>query len=160
MMVSGARTDYLPRVGPPPLRFEDSHAANVAAVALPPLDPPEPIVTNNMVIPPSPPQPAVAPRTPTNTPPAQAEVAGPAANNPPAPLPPGPPNPMGGGPNSGAPMGGPGLTPQMFVPFFSPQPGGTNGPGGINAAVVVPPDFFRPPTPGPAASSTVSYSTP
>ncbi len=173
---------YLPKVGPPPLRFQPA-PRSVALLKLPPLAMADP--TPPVAVPPAQPTPAPSHLpAPTNaeeaapdlwdmfgadsaiptpdppvtaSPPQPAGTAPPAAPPPPAPPgPPPPPDPAGTAPPAEPPPLN--VTPQMLVKFFNQQPGASNRTG---VEFLAPPSFFKPAIPpGGSPSSTATYTTP
>lgn len=166
---TAARRDYLPVLGPTPVRFRAAVDSSVRA-SLPPLAMHDVVETNTVVQPPPAVTPASAPvaaapiatQTPATVSPASPTT--PQAEAPTGPLEPAildstpPPNqntsPI---PAFVFPGNGPvnTVSPQMLVPYFTQQ-NGTNGP----KTVVVAPVQFTPPVPNIPLSSTATYLTP
>ena len=135
--------DYLPKVGPPPLRFEAPPGPDTRHYVLPPLDNP-PALADAAAKTNSPPAPEPAPLSVTNEPPAPAPAEAPLVLNA---VPVWPPHigPI-------APPETP-LSPQMFLHYFS-RGTGSNGPAG---SVLVPMNFLPPLPLLPAPSSSAAY---
>ena len=150
---------YLPKVGPPPLRFQPA-PRSVALLKLPPLAMADP--TPPVAVPPAQPTPA-----PSHLPaPTNAEEAAPdlwdmfgadsAIPTPDPPVTASPPEPAGTAPPAEPPPLN--VTPQMLVKFFNQQPGASNRTG---VEFLAPPSFFKPAIPpGGSPSSTATYTTP
>jgi len=158
---TGMWADYLPRVGPPPLRFGSVTRAARTNVVLPPL-----VMAD---APPAPPSEASAPKAglvETNRPsPAVAEgtgdlwnglLAAPESSEPRPPLAP-PPEPTPTPTPPPIEAGNSGLTPQMLLALFDLSPGRTNR---LGTTIVLPGSLFQPPMAAPVPSSSATYSTP
>lgn len=165
---TAARRDYLPVLGPTPVRFRA--AADLSARAtLPPLAMHDVVETNAVAQAASAPTPAVtsaaaAPSVAPNPAAALPSATAPVAETPSGPLEPVISDGLASPPSSTSPIPAfvfPGnvpanaLNPQMLVPYFTQQHG-TNGP----KTVVVAPVQFAPPVPNIPLSSTATYLTP
>ena len=141
-LVSGV--DYLPAVGPPPLRFEAPAGPATVRFILPPLEPAATLIATNELAAGAPK--AQVPATSVEPSPLltnSVSVEGRVETAPdPAPLP---------GATPWTTPAAPLYSPQMFLQYFTPQ----NSTNGAGAAVVVPMNFL-PPVPLVTPSSTAT----
>jgi hypothetical protein len=160
---AGMWADYLPRVGPAPLRFGSVTRVAGTNVVLPPLamadappaHPPEASGPKATLAETNRPSPVVAERggdlwgvllaAPGSSEPRPPLAPAPDPAPPPTPTP--PPVDLGNG----------GLTPQMLLTLFDLSAGRTNKPG---TTIVLPGSLFQPPIAAPVPSSSATYSTP